>query len=40
MRRADGHADKVLGEMLPSGYTLTVYGTTQENEPFERAYGG
>jgi hypothetical protein len=31
--------DKVLDDMLPPGYTLTVYGTTQNNEPFERTYG-
>lgn len=32
--------DKALGEYLPAGYTLTVYGTTQDNQPFSREYQG
>jgi SCP1.201-like deaminase len=31
--------DKVLGDLLPAGYTVTVYGTTQDNKPFRRTYG-
>jgi hypothetical protein len=29
-----------LPELLPAGRTLTVYGTTQNGEPFEHTYEG
>jgi Double-stranded DNA deaminase toxin A len=31
--------DKILDEFLPAGYTLRVYGTTKDNQPFTRTYG-
>ncbi|GAA0651025.1 hypothetical protein GCM10010174_88420 [Kutzneria viridogrisea] len=31
--------DKILDEFLPIGYTLRVYGTTKDNQPFKRTYG-
>lgn len=31
---------KVLEFFLPAGYSLTVYGTTQDNQPFAHAYRG
>ena len=31
--------DKVLDDLLPPGYRLTVYGTRQDGSPFERTYG-
>jgi hypothetical protein len=29
-----------LSALLPAGHTLTVYGTTQNGEPFEHTYEG
>lgn len=31
--------DKILDRFLPAGYTLRVYGTTKDNQPFKRTYG-
>ncbi|TCO49834.1 nucleic acid/nucleotide deaminase of polymorphic system toxin [Actinocrispum wychmicini] len=38
-RFAPDTCHRVLDDMLPPGYTLTVYGTTQDNAPFEWTYG-
>jgi hypothetical protein len=38
-RFAPDTCHRVLDDMLPVGYTLTVHGTTQDNQPFTWTYG-
>ncbi|WP_184724675.1 DddA-like double-stranded DNA deaminase toxin [Saccharopolyspora phatthalungensis] len=39
-RRLPNTCHRVLDRFLPEGYSLTVYGTDQNNQPFRHTYRG